>query len=69
MYWLIQIKEHFMIIIEKKFFLIKIKCQRKKWNSIVLVSIFSHIFQQNVIQILLINKEDFIKFIDKYLKK
>ena len=58
-----------MILTDKKFSLIRIKCQKKKWNSIVLVLISSPIFQQNVILISLINKEASIKSTGKYSKK
>lgn len=62
-------REHFMIITDRRFFSIKIRCQKMIFNNIVLVLIFSHISQPNVIKILLIKKEHFFKYIDKYLKK
>ena len=58
-----------MIPTDKKYSLIRIKCQKKKWNSIVLVLISSPIFQQNAIRISMTNKEASFKSTGKYSKK
>ena len=64
-----QMKERFMTIIEKRFYSIRMKCQRRIWNSIVLGSIFGSILQRNVIKDLEIKKEDSIMCIEMCSKR
>ena len=68
MFYLIQIKEHFMIIIDKKYYLTKMKCPKRICSNIVLVLIFGNFSLPNVTRDLQINKDPSITFIDKYLK-
>lgn len=68
MFYLIPIKEHFMIIIDKKYYLTKMKCPKKTCSNTVLVLIFGNSSLQNVTRDLQINKDPSITFIGKYLK-
>lgn len=68
MSYLIQIKELFMITTEKKFYSIKIKCQKKIFNNIALDLIFGNSLVPNVTKDLMMMKEHSLLFIDKYFK-
>lgn len=69
MFFLIRMKEPFMIIIERRFCSIKMKCRRRILNSIALGSIFGSILQRNAIKDLTMMREDFLVFIVMCLRK
>lgn len=62
-------KEHGMTIIDKKCYIIKMKCQNKIFNNIVLDLIFGIILQLVVLRDMKMDKEDFIMFIEMFFKK
>jgi len=62
-------KELFMIIIERRFSSIKIKCQRKILSNIVLALIFGSIFQFDALKGTMMIKDRFIMFTEMYSKK
>ncbi len=65
----ILIKEHGMIITDKKYSLTKNKCQKKMFNHIHLDLIFGIILQLHVLKDMMIVKEHFFKFIGPFFKK
>lgn len=69
MFCQIQMKELFMIIIERRFSSIKIKCQRKILSNIVLALIFGSIFQFDALKGTMMIKDRFIMFTEMYSKK
>lgn len=69
MFYQTQMKEHFMITIEKRFSSIKIKCQKKISNNTVLVSIFGSTLQSDVLKGIMMIKDPFIMFTGMYSKK
>ena len=62
-------KELFMIIIERRFSSIKIKCQRKILSNIVLALIFGSIFQFDALKGTMMIKDHFTMFTEMYSKK
>jgi hypothetical protein len=68
-YCLIQMKEHGMITIEKRYYLIKIKWLNKMLKCIVLDLISGHIFHLLVLKDFKIMKVDFIKSTEIFSKK
>lgn len=69
MFCQILINELGMILIEKKFYSIKMKCQRKIYKCIASALIFGLILQSTALKDILINKVAFFKSTDKFFKK
>jgi hypothetical protein len=64
-----RIKELGMILIEKKFYLIKNKWPNRIWKCTASDLIFGPIIRSVVLRTIAINKVDFSKFIDRFFKR
>ena len=68
-FFLMLMKELGMIIIEKEFYMDMISYLKKKKKMKLLDLISMNCFQEHVMMDFMIEKRDFIKFIDRLLKK
>jgi hypothetical protein len=69
MFFQIQMRDHFMIAIDKKYYSTNKTCLKRIYKCTALDSIFFHILQSVALKDFKIKKEVFIRFTEKFFKK